>query len=913
MILAFCIYQGRMPVYHADGFRQHVRAMTYYAKYLRGIFYHILVEHSLDVQAFTFGLGYGSDVLTTLQYYCVGDPLALPVAFLPTGWVAYWYMFLILLRGYLAGLGFTAYARYMQHTRGTRANETSIAIGAMVYSLCGQTIYLSMLHPFFGTPMYVLPLMLLGVEIYLNEHRGAPFAAATALGAVSNFYYFYMLAVLVAMYGIYRAYMTTAPGVREESTARGRLGRHLFATLRCGLPMVGYAVLGCVTAGATLFPILVQFVTDPRAATTYEVPLLYSASYYQQQLRNMIAYINHPDYDTEMSFGILAIMCLFMLFVRKGHRHLKRAYLVLLLVILVPALGAFVNGMTFVINRWSWCYDLAVAYVVAVILPEAETLTRRDKTVITILTALYTVLLWAFGFMTFQAQSTNYGPWNVCLSCALMWVVVLVLWMQESRKARQGQPARPRLQSVLAVICALSVGVNIYSAYSPLLNDFSSEFVEAESPSDFETTLYSNEASSAADIMGRDGFFRYSGRDLTWNAAMLDGVSSTQFEFSFCNGTITNFFQDLGVVERQNFAFYGLDDRMIPLMMAGVNLYSLQEDTETELRFVPYGYADLGALDGYHYYYSELAMPLGYTYSGYIPRSAYEQLTTNERTEALVYGAVVEDEDAAALREEAVTPTLRSQEIDYEITDVSGLTMEDGVITVEGAKASMTLTFDGLADCETYLAWDNLLVGHGEMGYDITCVSMAGDEELVTKELDLMTPLSENYSGWKDYTLNMGYSSTPRTAIRVTFDGPATYTYDDMRIVCQPLVDIALDAQQLKAEQLTNVDMHKNPVSYATNLVTGDITVSTDKILCLNIPYSSGWTATVDGEPATLIKANDMFMALDLPAGTHRVELHYHTPGGVAGDLLSVAGVVILIVIAVRERRRNGRDGRNAA
>ena len=86
--------------------------------------------------------------------------------------------------------------------------------------------------------------------------------------------------------------------------------------------------------------------------------------------------------------------------------------------------------------------------------------------------------------------------------------------------------------------------------------------------------------------------------------------------------------------------------------------------------------------------------------------------------------------------------------------------------------------------------------------------------------------------------------------------------------------------------------------------VTGTISVSTDKFLCLSIPYMKGWKAYVDGEEVTLYQANTAFMGVELPAGEHVVSLRYWIPGLTAGLIMSGIGVVCLIVIIVFSRRR---------
>ncbi len=59
-----------------------------------------------------------------------------------------------------------------------------------------------------------------------------------------------------------------------------------------------------------------------------------------------------------------------------------------------------------------------------------------------------------------------------------------------------------------------------------------------------------------------------------------------------------------------------------------------------------------------------------------------------------------------------------------------------------------------------------------------------------------------------------------------------------------------------------------------------------------------GWSATVDGRPAVIRRANGLFRAVAVPRGRHRVVFTYRPWGLVAGAWISAAGVAILVALA---------------
>ena len=91
-------------------------------------------------------------------------------------------------------------------------------------------------------------------------------------------------------------------------------------------------------------------------------------------------------------------------------------------------------------------------------------------------------------------------------------------------------------------------------------------------------------------------------------------------------------------------------------------------------------------------------------------------------------------------------------------------------------------------------------------------------------------------------------------------------------------------------------------IQLGTNRITGQINLEKDKILCLTIPYSEGWTARVDGKETEILQANTMFMAIPLEKGSHSVVLTYRTPGMMIGIVMTVMGAGLCVIIAAKRR-----------
>jgi uncharacterized membrane protein YfhO len=69
--------------------------------------------------------------------------------------------------------------------------------------------------------------------------------------------------------------------------------------------------------------------------------------------------------------------------------------------------------------------------------------------------------------------------------------------------------------------------------------------------------------------------------------------------------------------------------------------------------------------------------------------------------------------------------------------------------------------------------------------------------------------------------------------------------------------------------------------------------------------YGAGWRATVDGQPAPLLRANVAFRAVPVPPGRHRIELLCRPASVVIGLAVSL---LALVAVSIARRKFDRRD-----
>ncbi len=96
--------------------------------------------------------------------------------------------------------------------------------------------------------------------------------------------------------------------------------------------------------------------------------------------------------------------------------------------------------------------------------------------------------------------------------------------------------------------------------------------------------------------------------------------------------------------------------------------------------------------------------------------------------------------------------------------------------------------------------------------------------------------------------------------------------------------------------------------SHASRL-TYQVTTSAPALLILSEPYDPGWQATVDGQPAPLLRADYALRAVPVPAGQHTVELTFRPLSFTIGAIISVVTFILLTCyFAIRYIQRDSKS-----
>ena len=196
VIYAPFVFAQKSFVWSHDSYTQHLKAMIYISRWYRQTLRSLLHFDLKAISTYSFSIGYGSDALTTLAYYGVGDPFYLLSALVPTRYIYIFYCLLIPVKNYCSGLAMSALCRFRwpsaEHDRGCIA-------GSLIYTFCGFVLITCFGQPIFLNVMIVFPLVLLGIEKVRDGRRPWTFIIAICLATVSNFYFILSVVIMAVI------------------------------------------------------------------------------------------------------------------------------------------------------------------------------------------------------------------------------------------------------------------------------------------------------------------------------------------------------------------------------------------------------------------------------------------------------------------------------------------------------------------------------------------------------------------------------------------------------------------------------------------------------------------------------------------------------------------------------------------
>ena len=562
---------------------------------------------------------------------------------------------------------------------------------------------------------------------------------------------------------------------------------------------------------------------------------------------------------------------------RAWHPDLKIAFIGMTVMTLLPAAGAALNGFTYPANRWIWAFCMLSAYITAVTLPSLRDISPARMALVMLFMSAYTVVC-----AVLDARKA------VILELILAAAAAAAVWAlaQAGRKSPgqgEGEKGLRRGRAVSALCGAVLTGTVLLTAvihghicfakgvrFSGITEYHTDRYIDA---------MMASDAAGMRSLLGNDTFYRYSGRYISNNFALLNDVSDTQYYWSLSDSRIEQFFTETGQSNGMVHLFDNLDNRTMLDEIAGVTCYKRGDGS-----LLPFGYEKM---EGMHYDNRELfeekegdplpvfsfsvyknlyGLPLGFTADRYVTRQTYDALTIPQRQEALMQGILLEDRGVEivsgqsaegggsgqapqparlSFTEEKVPCTARAEE-GIEIEENSDGSLH---LTVSDTEAALHLDAES-AEMLSRAEVSVLLEGaeYRAPGNDpredephyantdpviIRVTALWKGETVSDKEVQYT--LSDNpwKTGRSSFLSCCGYAEEPLSDLYLKFSRKGSYTFRNLQVIRQPMEEYPAQAGALGEYVLEDLDLHE----LAENMCWRSL-------ICMNFPAAARQTGS---------------------------------------------------------------------
>lgn len=889
------LWMGKGFVWNVDGQTQHLVALMYYSDWLKQIIGSIIEEHRLIIPMWDLSIGNGSDILTTLHYYVIGDPLNLLSVFIKTENMEKLYSALILVRIYLVGLAFSLYC--LEH----KYKKSAVLIGSYMYCFSAYVQITAIRHPFFINAMVYFPLMLLGIDRVFKKKKPYLFIVSTAIAAASSFYFFYMLVIGCILY-VLLSYKNQV----GQWKAKEVMGWFLKISL--------LGMIALMLAAFIFLPNAMAALMSERMGQQREIPLLFNVKHYKALFVALLDQTGVGSY-ARPGVAVPAMLAMLLLFCKKGYKEWKTSIVLMLVVLSVPFLGSVMNGFSYVSYRCCFLAVFLMSLLFVKMFPSLISLTMQEKR---------KLLKISIGYITIALCLTTVKSEQLYIMIAMMLLCLCVLISSGTIVER-----KRGVEILVGMIAVGSIFISAYYNFWPEESDYILSFVDRDAAVERLNNEYDtdkeNEYYNASDVMqviheemGLERMEMYGCEDISHNTAMLHDINGVSFYFSLHNPYISRFHKEMGLMKKAECKYKDLDCRSFLEAVHNVKYFVTVSDDVYRYNSSLFLGEPIAEKNGVCLFEATDSLGFAYGYDSVYSREEYEKLNQVNRQEMLLKGAMLEDEEVIEQMPETDFEITATQK-DYTVDFGEDISAQDNTIYVDKDGAEMTVYFEGDTNCETYVLLRGIEYSGEETWKKKLDKKMKGAANIYEKaklikakenhnekekisirifnnvgkggaEQIFYTKKANGYVGMDDYLWNMGYCETPMNYVTIRFGEAGEYNIESLGIYCQP-VDQLPDL--LKERKVEGADSFVAGV----NEYTGHVKLTEKEIVCFSVPYSKGWKVYVNGEEKKALQANTMWLAVLLDKGEYNIELKYATPYFKEGVMVSIIALVVFIMI----------------
>ncbi len=874
-LIVFCPFfiRGNSFVWYIDGTKQHATFLEYFST----------TGWLANIGKFDFNIGLGEDYFFSFAYYMILDPFILfYLMFFKVNELLAYSLMVSMKIFVIFGVMFF----YLKHKN---VRPFVAIIISMCYILSGVTLFSVPRHPMFATGLIYLPLMIWGIENILDGKRPYLFIISIVLCTLSNYYQFIISAIISVLYAMCFYFNRI-----KTQNIKFNFKNFFLAMLK----LFCFALLALGICAFMLLPVGYGMLNSARGSSKGVMPL--SINWLSSVLVGFLAVSSTPNYCT---IGLnLFIVFLSLHFITYLKNEYKSLLIILFVSAFLPVVGYILNIFNYSSGRWLFALDFVClvcsGFGLDNLLKENVEHSKTHKWFIGfILFAVDIGLLYLLGLLLIKFD-LNYILSLVIILLATACLVYLTILIMKKINIKKAYKFNAKIFISLFLVTSITLPLIYTIVYSKQFDDGTIYYGLISSDEQ-----YVSNANNGSFYRVETG--RLTGENNYNNRSLNNNYMSTYSYNSCSNGNIYEFLVSNSLSsDIVTLGIAGFDNRIAYQSLFNVNYY-LASDS-----LIPYGYTKVDGTE--NVYQNSNALPFGTVFHNAITESEFNAVNLSEKGNLMLEAIVLED-DKITNEEHSYTPCTNI--IDSTST-LKNCRIEDNKIIADG-NATITYSLSNIINSEIYLNLENFRYNFNTNSEKLNrLVNGVGSRTIQIKAEDRVLSItfndkgSSHYTGNNDYLFNMGYYEDGNASIEISLL-KGEYLFDSINLYSYDMSTFQNNIDELKDEHL-ELDNFKN---FDGNNLMGTINLQEDGYLFLSIPYSAGWTAYVDGEKVEILKANIGFMALNLSAGEHKIELVYKTPllkvGYIISGVCIVGFVATTLFIEVKKFRKKKSNNLN--
>ena len=764
--------------------------------------------------------------------------------------------------------------------------EFSIIIGSWAYAFSAFMVGGIGQHYMFATAPVFMVLVLWLVEKSTKKKAALPWLAlCICMVGIWSIYFCYMILLAAGLYTVLRFFQSGEKLTSEKAVA-------------WFIPLLISVIIGVLMAGTILVPVAYQMllvsarISDaaksgladmlrPHSLKMLKTTFLRLFSEHAEGTMNQWTGANTHFNSPHLYCSPLLIACVPQYLATLWHSHKGRkrtvtgvACVVIILSFFVPAAGLIFNVFIEYMARYVFVLLPAFAYIIASTLTHA---TKNQEFSLKAADCTFSIVCLAILLTNWNGrirQSAVLLLGYVVILLGVGWIYVLAKPINKFRKIVHGSFVLLLGLSICAeTITGLLLNRNIVtaSAYQSGNHDKRSDLI------------------AEINVQNSIDFFRIENNVNGWamhsayNDAMVQGFRGISYYNSVINSNLLSYRENFGDGDRSIAGYYSINSlgRAMDSTVAdlfGIRYvftnYKTQEQGWELIRSYgedKYGKTDLGYL-----YQNKNINTAGLLFYSWYPEAELDTMEDLKR-QAILPFAVSLDQAADSVEQKKPDPLKLVDAIQQIQTDDRSSQVAPGVYLLQSSETlgeGLCLKLDSeklqQPDRRIWLCFD---------------VCADADAQLTTA-IDIGN--GYNMFFWANNTaiLDTAQKQTVRVALPT-----------DTK-------QISLFLQGMAQAQISNIQVWgtdgKNYSNTGVTLknysmggtIEGTVETGQPAILLIPIFYEEGWTAQLNGQPTKILKADKGLCAIELPVGSHTVELRYDAPGLKAGIIFCMVGML---------------------